>query len=116
MDAREKYGRVLMGASAASVTVTCRRSTPPGVSAAGDSVPSSLACQPREVSSLTASGVMLTPPRLPIWTRTAKACPGTTAPITGGGANMAPGPVGSGTPAGCATAVRSSPSAVLMAN
>ena len=42
--------------------------------------------------------------------------PGIGAAINAGGAKAAPGPVGSGTPAGCATAVNSMPIAELIAS
>ena len=41
-----------------------------------------------------------TEPRFVIWARTSNFCPGTAAPIVGGGANAANGPVGSGRLAG----------------
>ncbi len=63
-----------------------------------------------------AGSVTVMPPRLASRARTSKVCPGTGAAISAGGANPAPGPVGSGNPAGCAMAVSSTPMAELIAS
>ncbi len=113
---REKYGRVLIATSSASVTLTravtcwCRSSAGPPVTPAGS------ICQPRSPSTLIVSMAAAMPPRFGSRARTSNVCPGTGAAINAGGANAAPGPVGSGSPAGCATAVSSMPIAELIAS
>src|SRR5262249_52024671 len=77
--------------------------------------PVGLDCQPLAVDSSSDFIVISTGLRLVKNARTSNFCPGTGALMVGGAANSANGPVASGTPAGCAMALKSTPRAAVIA-
>ena len=108
---------MLIGASAATLTVKRRASTEwPSTDGAMPVSPAGAAVHPVSVSRAISAGATASRPRLAKRARTSKACPGTGAAIDGGGANAANGPVGSATPAGCAVAVSSRPRHAVIAS